>query len=632
MAPADRVGPGGVLVALVAVTLLALVSYGISLRYHHIYNLEPLLSAGIASDDHLGGGNPLSLTYYYLRHLSPLLEGDVAFTAASLLQRLVLLGLLFAVVRTLLRRNDAALAVTLLFSLSYHYYAHGLVHLGLWSKPVFFPLSLSATLLLAGTWALLRRRLAIAYAALILAMQMHPLNGVGALAYLLPGVWLHAWSEGERRWSHAAGGLALAGSLGYIAVITMGHDLPTMGATVEEWYRYAFALDADDVSALWSIGFGGFVYLPVGVIALRLSLREWARRQPLDYLVVGSFAALAAVLAVESMHGFGLFAGRFSELFIGVEPRRGMWVFALFSLARIARAVVEAGDAGLRGERLAGWGLSAATAAYLFPSGVVASLFLLGVALVRRERWWFALWLGAGALAALQWHLFGGDSNTVRALWGSLALFGATLVLYRVVASRCGDRGWVALGVPLLLFVSLALVNGVRSGRLEASFTDGGRGLAYVQQVARQTRPGLPAEEAGGCVGDDARRHPVAPGAKVVAPPNSGFRDFDFGMEVFIDGTDHDYSIFTKPRYEYLKAKLRALYGAEAVREFVELRATAATKGEWVGRLNRIHHRVDPFAEAGRLRSLGVAYWLTERPLVGHPSICRAGKYFIYRL
>ncbi|GAB6041581.1 hypothetical protein [Endothiovibrio diazotrophicus] len=614
------------LLSLIAV--VELFSYGAGLLHHYIYNVEPLLSLGIAEDDFLGPGNPLTFTYHFIRHVTPLLDSDWRYLFLAFAQRLVLLWLLYRVALELLGRRGAALAVTLLFALSYNYYAHGLVHLGLWSKLKFMPITLAATLLFAGMWAQLRGRAAWGYGLFLAAMQVHPLNSVAALAFIVPGLWWHAAASGRGVRTHLAGTLLLGAGVGYLAWATMGHPLPGLAASTGEWYRYAYFLDPDDVSALWSLGFGGFLYLPMLFGALYLSWREREGRGRLDHLLWGATLALVMVLLLELMHRGGIFLGRFSELFIGVEVRRGLWVAALLSLARIARWAADRRTVAGGVEGAIG---AAAVAVYLLPSSLATVLVCGASARLRRSAPLWGLTAVAAGFGVVQ-YLYYADRGYTRTVLSSLIIAAVAAALYAAVAARGRtDRRIAVVAVPLLLVLGAGLAYGVYQGRIAQSLVAGGgdSGERYFEELALQVRKGAGHLSLAACM----RALPPG-GGKVAIPPARGFRDFDFAREVYIDGTDLDYSLFTKRQYEYFKAKIRALYGERGLARFVRLveGREVADKAQWMERVDAIHRDVVPAEIADRLARLGIGYWMTDRPLADSSPVCADGKLFVYRV
>ena len=225
------------------------------------------------------------------------------------------------------------------------------------------------TFVFIGFYLILSERLLSGYTLCSVAILIHPLDAFGSLAFCGPGVFFLAYKGGKLK-CHLPRILPLVIALGWIA-----SQSPTIQAvpnlSISDWYRFILTLEGDDVALFWHLREPWFLVVPILLAGVFCALARPVGK--IEVIFLGAVLFLATILIFEAFHVLGLSVGVFSEQFISLQFRRGLWVpvfFALVVLARFTeRSDVERNDAILLG--------GAVISGLFFPKDLVFLFFAL---------------------------------------------------------------------------------------------------------------------------------------------------------------------------------------------------------------------------------------------------------------
>ena len=169
----------------------------------------------------------------------------------------------------------------------------------------------------------------------LVGILLHPLNMVSGLAFLLPGYVIFSAKERSENLKLLVVmlvGIAAAAVLLYYD--SSGSNLVD-NASITEWYKISLMMEVGDVAFFDSIrrtvGINGVVI----ILAAGLSLSLTPNKQLIDYLCMSFVPLILGVLVLEGLHYSGLSIPTFSEVFIGLQLRRGLWIISLVSFFKI---------------------------------------------------------------------------------------------------------------------------------------------------------------------------------------------------------------------------------------------------------------------------------------------------------
>lgn len=318
--------------------------YGFDVWQHFVYNLSYLIREKqstmsfqtLTSDIH-------SLKYVYRNIFAPYLTNTWLYLSLSALIKALLVMMVYFVVSKMLNRRLSILAA-IIFTYSGVYVIHGAIANGIWGPAIFMPASLSALFSLLFIYFWLRGNYIFAFILAGIAVQFHALYAISVFVFIfLGGLYAIGTSANKPKAikQNIIGMLTFFSFIG-LALITdyKGFDLHVFsGIAIQYWHRFARLTDPDDMLIGYSLldyGYGFFTLLISGTI---FSMRR-KNKQVFDYLAIGGMVTLVLFLIIEALHYYGIFFGKLSELFIGLQLRRGVWIAVLFGLISIVSEFV----------------------------------------------------------------------------------------------------------------------------------------------------------------------------------------------------------------------------------------------------------------------------------------------------
>ena len=256
--------------------------------------------------------------------------------------------------------------------------------------------ALSFTVIFSGIVLVLSGKVIIGYLFCAAAILIHPLDALSVFAFFAAGMLFVKYNQ--REWArHLIGVVPVL-----LVVVRIALEAPSAASLpsleISDWYRLILALEGDDVTMFWHIRENWFVVSPI-LIGSFISVigRPWDRIQR---MLIGAMLLFGAVLIFEFLHYKGFSLGVFSEKFIALQFRRGLWFPVLLAVAVLAK-YAERQELSPRDSYLL---TGALLAALLFPKSLLAVclvsiavgyLFLFG----GPNRWKIALigvgWIGS---------------------------------------------------------------------------------------------------------------------------------------------------------------------------------------------------------------------------------------------
>jgi len=642
------------LACIVLIPLLALISHGLYLPYHVLYNLAPsiVLESGVPLDAtyvHYGSNasSVWDLRTLYTKYLSLWLAYGPIYLAASLLLKGILFVLVFNIFARLIQVRTESLIAACLFVLAPGAENHGLSQVGIWGSPIIYYASLSVAALLAGVVLMLSRKFLLAGLSFVVAIQLHPLYALSALGFFLVPYTIRLALTTPR----ALRGHALKIYTPIIAALILqlsAHSgrptAPISPTELSEWYVYASQLQPDDVTLSWSLAYGGFFLVPLFAVAIFLALKS-KHKDLLDYLTLGSICLLFAATLLEWLHNSGLFFGKASEMVIGLQVRRGLWVPTAFAFLTVFRSlssshrtgVISAIDAAI---------IAFLAAAYLRPNPISITIVC---ALFAYRRWGIATALVSCGLilplAALTFNVrvgFGGMTHQLltRSMLVGFA-FGAVVATLAFISTRLpafrtlSFRGVVA--ITCLIFAFSGIGYGIATGRpvmgLLTLFDSGFPYKLDWENIENQRR-GVKFDEKGRkCIKERG-------GGKLLLPPeDAGYIDIAYYRQpIFITAYDIGGATFSPAVYQLMRDKLGAAYGPEIAVRFSSP-PSSMSQAQRVEYFTAARSSIaDDHQNATRDRLMklrdhhGLKFFAVKKPRPDLKLACRGDVYFFYEI
>jgi len=562
-------------------SIITLLTFGTEL-YSHLYrnlNIIDSMQAGVA----MGQGvystmyNSKSLMYYYAKYFLNILEYGVVTLIVSLLYKFIAFLVVYKVSMASLGNVKQSIAISLLFLTSVSSITHGMVGGGLWLYPVVVKSSLSLLVSLLALLMFLRKSYLWSGLLFGLSIHIHPLYAVTAIAYMGVGVMIVAFNTFTRQeWIKILFSLVpIFGSVLYVANFSysgyeIGADLPT----ISDWYRYVFFTDPDDAALTYTFEIAGAGLLPIILLGAYFSWSD-SDKQPVEYLMIGSFVVIVLSLLMELLHSNGIFVGAISEYFISIQLRRGIWLACFLALIIIVKNINPLLTCLKDRDKVIMIG--GAASVYLVPS--VTSIILLSSYLLYLYRNKVVFLLYLLVLSMILLNFLGGHIILIQEL-KSLVLLVAVCFLVITLHKMDLCTTNVAFTIAFIVVVTAYLISGViLNGRFEESYralvSDG-----VFQKTNRDVAYQILSEDRGrGMVSYDykvkdcmAKVNSVAnPNIKMQVPPHdltNRVQPF-YAQYLYLSRYDLSMPMFSRAEYHRVVNKLSKLFGSEKVSQFL---------------------------------------------------------------
>lgn len=547
---------------LLGVSFLLFIDYGPDISQYLVYNINAF---SLIANEQAYFRDPVFtfmnqsavlLTPFYKLFKFPLLV-PVPFIIASVVVKFLILLILYRIAAIFVPDKYPALAATLLFALSLNHPAHAEAFNGIFGAPIFFRSSVSALFTLAGILLALRNRLVPSSVMFGLSLHFHLFYGITALAFFLPPFAAAFIMENRKNaaWGAIAASILILGAnLLYFQAKSHGLALEGTGQfSLKDWHDFLVSWNPDDTFMWFTLLEFSWFLVPFFMYSIFLIYEERNRLEKLDVLVLGGAVCLALVIFLEQLHLRGIFIPHISDIIIGLELKRGIWILCFFALLRVFRHIqyVE------KIEELKHLFLfSLAAAAYLMPQLSTVALTLLSFMIIRpslKLAWVFAaFFLGVCAYWMLDGFLWTFSAAEQIKLAG-MTIFIALVAVF-AQARYAIKREYLFL-IPIVMFlVSHTVISAVK-GRFIASIktitADGNFSYPQADRMIYRISSLDPLHAYDKGLFETLRNDNTAHDM-ILYPPSvlSSLTDADIIGSSFFNGGSIFYAFFTKEMFE----------------------------------------------------------------------------------
>jgi hypothetical protein len=537
--------------------------------------------------------------------------------------------------------KKTAILITALFLFAYLIPSHGIVPNGLWIEPGLFYAPLSALATLFGIVSFMERRYLRSGMMFGLSIILQSLYGLTVLGFLFLGFIMILYRKGLRKtWSTLI--MGMLPSLCVILYIAYFRTYFTSDVEFShrfvEWFRFISATDSDDVLLLYTLRNYGYGLVPLCLTGLYLAYREKDKHE-LQFLTIGSVIMLGFYTIIELIHATEVFFGSFSEIFVSLQMRRGIWIAALFSLIQISKNIYERREEIFENRT---WLLLLifSIATYLIPSVLGVIVLISALSVIQKNRQSVFLVFVTVSMVAVAIHYRAEEfdvSGQVQLFMNSLLL--TTVVAVTMLISRYRNRERDISFAPTILVVMIVLFSG--KGLLDKKLVDSASvlmsdGLLAKTNVEEMVRaiPIFPYDKTA----DDCMREVSSPtsGDKIQLPITGARNTW---TPLFSYETVFGYhELYSREDYEVALRDLRSIFGENTVDTFFQRN----TYFKQTGRGREIMHEYFLAAyknlPRSRLENLrdnaGLRFYLldTDRSDLRNAFMCQGDKYYVYDL
>jgi len=175
----------------------------------------------------------------------------------------------------------------------------------------------------------------LAYAA---SIQFHPMYGLTAIIFTITPTIYFLWSNKGLKNIFYIVFCIFISILPYLINSNIGGNEDS-NFSLRDWHDYLVQTDPDDTQMLWTFKqYGGLVLIP----AILYLYFPWGRHEADDskrnFFCYAVIALVIFSIGVEYLHEMGVFIPLFSEKFISLQMRRGLWlpniIILIFMISR----------------------------------------------------------------------------------------------------------------------------------------------------------------------------------------------------------------------------------------------------------------------------------------------------------
>lgn len=323
-------------ITFIIMSLFMILSYGLEIWQYTIYNFDPLYlkenSKNFLLDPMIMmNNNGAYILNIFNNIFKPFLEIPILYIFSSIIIKSTIIYVIYIVVNKITNDKKLSLVVTLFFITSIGYATHGVVLNGVFGAPIFYRASVSGLMTLLGLYLILSNRYFLAIVPIVLSIHLHVLYGVTGFAFIFSSFLLYLSLHSKQNLKRfLLASIVIGFSVLPILLSVDNSSFSVIESNIEQWYKYIFATDPDDMSMLYYLGVEGYFAVPLLLLSLFFYIQN-KKKEILDYLFIGSFVFFIILMIVEVLHYNSIFFGSLSEKFIGVQMRRGAWILMLFS-------------------------------------------------------------------------------------------------------------------------------------------------------------------------------------------------------------------------------------------------------------------------------------------------------------
>ncbi len=293
-------------------------------QLHFYENNQKFLDPIILINNKLWVINQFSRLFKYF------LQVPILYIASNILIKSAIIYILYLITAKLINEKKISFVIILFFTASSGYAAHGVVLNGMFEAPIFFRSSVSALMTLLGLYLMLANRHLLAIIPFALSTNLHPGYGVTSFAFIFSSFFFYYLIKSKVSLKiFLTMSLLVLLSILPLVFHSGSASLETVESSIENWYKYLFATNPDDLSLLWYLGVSGYFVVPFLMVSVYFVFTN-REKKILDYIFLGSFGLFILIFFIEILHFNRVFFEGLSEKFLAVQFRRGIWILMLF--------------------------------------------------------------------------------------------------------------------------------------------------------------------------------------------------------------------------------------------------------------------------------------------------------------
>jgi len=315
------------------ISILALLAYGINSDHYLTYNL---LYQDIFSNPEKYRNTALEIILVspvleiFSKVFSPILTTPEWVVVFALLANMVVLTLCFKIIRKFVNKKDAILFILLVGILINGYFT------GIDNTQLSFDRKVVATIAgLFGILGLINKRYWWGQVAVCCGLALHTLDTVGLFVFFYPALLIYTYFSERRRLSQLLMSFAPVTITSIWILVQQNHiEIARMPVETVEWVKFVVDVERADVLLYPNVLAVGWLGLPLVGIGAILSVQR-SDKSLLDWLCLTMPVVMLVAISFEMIHQADITFGRATELFTGLQIRRGLWFVWLVYLCRI---------------------------------------------------------------------------------------------------------------------------------------------------------------------------------------------------------------------------------------------------------------------------------------------------------
>jgi len=305
--------------------LASLLMYPLELRYWITYGFsltEPFIdNYHIIQNDfclNIASQN-LGFIKYFNYFAKYIYETPLYFIIASLLLKACELLIIYGIIKFFINDNKSAFIYSIIFII-----LGGMSMLpnGLFGPIYFTKAYISALISLLSIYTILRKKFYLSGTLVFLACYFHIIWGAAAFIFITTGFYL------DRILAKDFKSIIKFSFMSFITMIPFAYQFIELSLSTNNlidlklWYD---SLNNDDIFMINTLIYeSGAIFIPLTTYFL---FRKYNEKKDIVHIyIISGLIIIFSCLIIELFHDLGYFFGKASELFLGIQIRRGIWV------------------------------------------------------------------------------------------------------------------------------------------------------------------------------------------------------------------------------------------------------------------------------------------------------------------
>jgi len=530
---------------------------------------------------------------------------------------------LYLVSNHFLKNSFMALFMTFLFMCSEGYSTRGVIPSGLWGGLILPRSTLSNIITLYGLLLLLKRFWFLSAVVFFISIQVHLMYGVVTLAYIVPGYLFFHFNKK----------LPLTRLLPFLIIpfnvlltsaqLWDGFSMAEyLDLSINDWYKYVFSMDPDDMSFIYSTLNYGHTLFPLLLGGLICAFHQ-RKVHPLQWnFLIGGALVFLISMTLELLHFLGIFLPMLSEPFIGAQMRRGLWILLFLSAISILHFTV---NTDFIKTKVGSILTNTCASVYIFPQWIgVLTVFILITARFRNIK--SAILLVVCILSTLIGYQYGKLDSfllTQGAVWVSIS----TLSVARVFRQPHSSASLI--GVPILVF-SMALIargfTGLESFHDQSNIKTNGlfSKVDHAKLIRKVSKNSPEAHLVDAILNLNPARDPILIPPEIMTYSSR----YLFKCPIYLSQNDFSMPMFSK---NYLRITMQKMEDLGMKKAYDELAKHKFTKGDFYNMMKLEYRNLSSERLAFIKEKYNCKIMITLEPRLDRKPIFQTNLFFVYR-